>query len=244
MNWSDFLGANPSDGGMRKDTTPEKKSISWENLYVTPYQYSSDDYGDSRYSVVSDSGPRDGKVAANAVINIWNGTVSMAQTVAERRVIQSVTNTVQGVYKYFKTTPASKVIDDLMNEEYADEALSFGFMASLGMARFGVKPPVVRGLRRVGSLLESIDDVMANPSLLKGKSPLYVEGILGKTAGWRIERLGKGSQKGNGWVLRQYNAKGNPTGSQIRWHPGGGHHGSGPYWRVVGPQGDLGGIIR
>ena len=99
-------------------------------------------------------------------------------------------------------------------------------------------------LRKVGSVLESVDDVMANPNLLKGKSPLQVEGILGKTPGWRIETLGQGSQKGNGWVLRQYNAKGNPTGQQLRWHPGGGHHGPTPYWRVIGPNGDLGGIIR
>ena len=99
-------------------------------------------------------------------------------------------------------------------------------------------------LRKVGSVLESVDDVMANPNLLKGKSPLQVEGILGKTPGWKVETLGQGSQKGNGWVLRQYNAKGNPTGPQLRWHPGGGHHGPTPYWRVVGPNGDLGGIIR
>lgn len=99
-------------------------------------------------------------------------------------------------------------------------------------------------LRKVGSVLESVDDVMASPNLLKGKSPLQVEGILGKTPGWRIETLGQGSQKGNGWVLRQYNAKGNPTGPQLRWHPGGGHHGPTPYWRVVGSNGDLGGIIR
>lgn len=85
---------------------------------------------------------------------------------------------------------------------------------------------------------------MANPNLLKGKSPLQVEGILGKTPGWRIETLGQGSQKGNRWVLHQNNAKGNPTGPQLRWHPGGGHHGPTPYWRVVGPNGDLGGIIR
>ena len=96
----------------------------------------------------------------------------------------------------------------------------------------------------VGKFLKSIDDVMTNPNLLKGKSPLQVEGILGKTKGWRIEALGKGSQKGNGWVLREYTTKGNPTGRMLRWHPGGGHHGSQPYWRVKGYNGDLGGIIR
>ncbi len=86
--------------------------------------------------------------------------------------------------------------------------------------------------------------VMTNPNLLKGKSPLQVEGILGKTKGWRIETLGKGSQKGNGWVFREYTTKGNPTGRQLRWHPGGGHHDPQPYWRVKGNNGDLGGIIR
>lgn len=76
------------------------------------------------------------------------------------------------------------------------------------------------------------------------KTPQQVQAALGDVPGWQVESLGKGSQAGNGWVLRQYNEKGNPTGPQIRWHPGGGHHGPDPYWRVVGPQGDLGGVIR
>lgn len=99
-------------------------------------------------------------------------------------------------------------------------------------------------LRKVGSVLESVDDVMANPSLLKGRHPALVENILKATPGWQVEKLGRGSQAGNGWVFRQYTPAGNPTGQQLRWHPGGGHHGPDPYWRVVGPNGDLGGIIR
>ncbi len=66
----------------------------------------------------------------------------------------------------------------------------------------------------------------------------------GRTPGWRTEALGKGSKKGEGWMMRQYNDRGYPTGLQIRWHSGGGHHGGEPYWRVIGPNGDVGGIIR
>lgn len=99
-------------------------------------------------------------------------------------------------------------------------------------------------LRKVGSVLETVDDVMANPALLKGRHPALVENILKGTPGWQVEKLGRGSQAGRGWVFRQYTPAGNPTGQQLRWHPGGGHHGPDPYWRVVGPNGDLGGIIR
>lgn len=100
------------------------------------------------------------------------------------------------------------------------------------------------GLRKVGGALESVDDVMANPALLKGRHPAQVENILKDTPGWHVETLGRGSQAGRGWVFRQYTPGGHPTGQQLRWHPGGGHHGPDPYWRVVGPNGGLGGIIQ
>lgn len=45
-------------------------------------------------------------------------------------------------------------------------------------------------------------------------------------------------------VLREYTPKGNPTGQQIRQHPGGVHKEADPYWRVVGTNGDLGGVIK
>ena len=101
-----------------------------------------------------------------------------------------------------------------------------------------------------GGALESvtIDEIMANPQLLSGRTPQEVEAALGNVPGWRVETLGRGSQEGNGWVFRQYTEQGNPTGLQLRWHPGGGHHGPGPYWRVKGPNGNIGGdaegIIR
>ncbi len=119
-----------------------------------------------------------------------------------------------------------------------------GVVDKLGRGGSGLAAKSGTELRKVGSVLGSVDDVMANPSLLKGRHPALVEDILRGTPGWQVERLGRGSQAGNGWVFRQYTQAGNPTGQQLRWHPGGGHHGPDPYWRVIGPNGDLGGIIR
>jgi RHS repeat-associated protein len=92
-------------------------------------------------------------------------------------------------------------------------------------------------VRPVGQVLESVDDVMANPSLLQGMTPGQVGAVIGRTPGWRIEALGKGSHRGQGWILREYDARGVPTGRMIQWHPGGGHHGPSPYWKVSSPKG-------
>jgi hypothetical protein len=71
-----------------------------------------------------------------------------------------------------------------------------------------------------------------------------VEGLLGDSPGWRVATLGRGSHQGQGWVLREYDDAGNPTGRVIRWHPGGGQHGPDPYWRVSSPTGGKSGIIK
>lgn len=119
-------------------------------------------------------------------------------------------------------------------------AMSIGAMA-------GSSLPSTRGFHFKGGVpngISSIEDVMAYPQLLKGKSPNEIRFILGNAKGWRVETLGKGSQQGNGFVLREYNAAGNKTGRMLRWHPGGGHHGPEPYWRVIDYNGGKGGIIR
>ncbi|MGK5547108.1 putative T7SS-secreted protein [Streptomyces sp. URMC 127] len=96
----------------------------------------------------------------------------------------------------------------------------------------------------VGSI-QGIEDVMNNPEILAGGvRPEDVRGALINAPGWREETLGKGGHAGQGWVLREYTERGHETGRMLRWHPGGGHHGEGPYWRVKGWEGDLGGIIR
>ncbi len=90
-----------------------------------------------------------------------------------------------------------------------------------------------KNLRPVGKLFESVNDVLTNPKLLSGKSPGQVQAIIGKTPGWKIETLGKGSKKGQGWVFRQYTNRGDSTGQSIRWHPGSARKGGEPYWRVT-----------
>jgi len=91
-------------------------------------------------------------------------------------------------------------------------------------------------IRQVGRSLESVDDVFANPSLLQGQTLAQVEGLLGKTPGWQVETLGRGAHKGQGMILREYTTNGR-TGRMIQWHPGGGHHGVNPYWKVSSSKG-------
>jgi hypothetical protein len=92
--------------------------------------------------------------------------------------------------------------------------------------------------------IQSIDDVLAHPQLLAGKTPQEVEARLGNSPGWQVETLGRGAHQGQGWVLREYTLQGAPTGRVIRWHPGGGHHGPEPYWRVSSGVGGVSEIIR
>jgi len=96
-------------------------------------------------------------------------------------------------------------------------------------------------LRPVGQAMESVSDVLANPKLLAGRTPAEVEAIMGKTPGWQVESLGKGAHQGQGWLLREYGANGQPTGRLIQWHPGNStYHGPSPYWKVSsGPGGTV-----
>ena len=80
-------------------------------------------------------------------------------------------------------------------------------------------------------------EVIDRPEWLRGRSLEEVMGLITAGESWRTEVLRRGSAAGAGWVLRQYDSDGQPTGRMIRWHPGGGHHGPGPYWRVTSPEG-------
>ena len=91
-------------------------------------------------------------------------------------------------------------------------------------------------LRPVGKVLESVDDVMKNPSLLKGKTLEQVQGVIGKSENWVQGTLNKGNSSGKGWTLREMkiNSKGTvPTDKYIQYHPGTPRHFNGnPYWKI------------
>ena len=82
--------------------------------------------------------------------------------------------------------------------------------------------------------IDSVEDILTDPELLRNKTLKEIEELLGATpANWRVERLRRRGSKGRGRVLREYTRDGTETGRMVRYHPGGGRHGPGPYWRVM-----------
>jgi hypothetical protein len=89
-------------------------------------------------------------------------------------------------------------------------------------------------------VFNAVDDIFANPTTLQGKSPADIQPTIDEAANsgkWELGTLRQGSHRGQGMVLREVNEHGKYTGRMIQWHPGGGHHGPEPYWKVSSPQG-------
>jgi hypothetical protein len=82
----------------------------------------------------------------------------------------------------------------------------------------------------------SVEDVFRDPNVLKGLTPDDFDDFANWGPLWRVQGLGRGEHKGQGWLLREYNEQGQMTGRLIYWHPGGGHHGEEPYWRVTSSE--------
>ena len=86
----------------------------------------------------------------------------------------------------------------------------------------------------VGTSLRSVDDVIANPSLLEGRSLSEVKEILKDTPGWEEGQMKRTRSADKGWTLYQLNPRGtDPTDLYIQFHPGTHRHFNGkPYWKV------------
>ncbi len=88
--------------------------------------------------------------------------------------------------------------------------------------------------------ISTLDDVVANPSLLRGKAPGQLVEAFENSSNWVTTPLRHGSREGDGIVFREMNARGTDfTGRMIQWHPGGGHHGPNPYWKVSSGNGTV-----
>lgn len=85
---------------------------------------------------------------------------------------------------------------------------------------------------------DPILELYNDPWQLFGKNPQDIPDIINWATenGWRVETLGDGGHKGQGFILREYTSDGKLTGKFIQWHPGGGHHGPEPYWKLVSPE--------
>ncbi|RNC83388.1 MAG: hypothetical protein ED557_11905 [Balneola sp.] len=91
-----------------------------------------------------------------------------------------------------------------------------------------------------GVALKSVDDVFANPQLLKGQSLEAVKKKLGNSSGWVNDVMRKSTTNPEGgWVLREMNKAGTDfTGRLIQYHPGTSRHFNGaPYWKVSSGSG-------
>ncbi len=87
-----------------------------------------------------------------------------------------------------------------------------------------------------------VEEILKNPYLLTEDSatnPQEVQRIvdMARKLGWRVEALGRGAHEGQGYALWQLMPNGKASGRTIFWHPGGGHHGSSPYWKISRREG-------
>ena len=89
--------------------------------------------------------------------------------------------------------------------------------------------------------MRGVDDVIANPSLLEGKTLSEVQNILKNTSGWKEGVMTKTRSADKGWTMHQLNSRGTEvTDLYIQYHPGTSRHFNGnPYWKVSSGQGGV-----
>ena len=132
----------------------------------------------------------------------------------------------------------------IMSEENVTMALGLGIGGFGGRSSRSVIKNYIYGgtqgaktsttsIRLVGQVMESVDDVMLNPNLLKGKTYAQVRSILNGSKGWVDDVMNKTRSADKGWVYKQVTSRGHPTGLRIQYHPGSRRHfGGNPYWKV------------
>ncbi len=204
---------------------PSPGSAVPEISVTTTYAYDSPVYDAPGNDSVQERGPPSVSIANTTydAIGHWSrGTAARPDGAGARPTItHAYPGTVVWVARSTTTTSSDVVLSD-------------GDLLPVPASRDAAKTGPSNALRPVGSVLESVDDVIANPQLLAGKHPAQVESILRGTPGWEVGTLGRGRSAGSGWTFRQLNARGTDyTDLYIQWSPGSPRHfGGAPYWKV------------
>ncbi|HEV7426780.1 MAG TPA: RHS repeat-associated core domain-containing protein [Thermoanaerobaculia bacterium] len=115
-----------------------------------------------------------------------------------------------------------------------DHTITIGLLG-VAVAETGDEAPAEALLSELGIDLE---EVMEEPEHLVNMSQEELRQFVFRLRQdeWRLETLGRGSHEGEGLVLRETDSAGKLTGRMIQFHPGGGHHGFLPYWKVSSPS--------
>ena len=86
---------------------------------------------------------------------------------------------------------------------------------------------------RWDTAVNSMDDILDTPSITTRLKPEQLADFA-QNSGWKVEPLGKGSkagltyEQGGGFSMRAPNG----ASEYIQYHPGGGHHGELPYYKI------------
>ncbi|GAB3926320.1 RHS repeat-associated core domain-containing protein [Kribbella albertanoniae] len=99
---------------------------------------------------------------------------------------------------------------------------------------------VVKGVGQAvqkASANRKLERIFDKPSRILDKDPGKIKSVVEKSGNFRTGTLGRGSARGRGFKAQEVNDAGNLTGRNLQWHPGGGHHGPNPYWKVSSGKG-------
>jgi hypothetical protein len=63
-----------------------------------------------------------------------------------------------------------------------------------------------------------MNDIFKDPDQLRNMSPDDVKNMA-QNEGWRVEKMGQGTHKGQGLLVKEENAEEKLTNCTVQWHP-------------------------
>ncbi|MEU4193718.1 RHS repeat-associated core domain-containing protein [Kribbella sp. NPDC026611] len=116
---------------------------------------------------------------------------------------------------------------------WAAKGVMLGMRIAAGVKRVEMIASGVQKFVKAEKGLKDVEEIFASPAKISGKTLDEVKGLVQKSGNFREGALTKGSQAGKGYKANELNEQGTGlTDRYIQYHPGGGHHGPDPYWKV------------